>query len=113
LTDEAGHFEAAPPTRDEASLAALGDDALRLANRLRDASPAGLSVPNSRRAQRAARLAWGATFPLRRLRSAPASAVVEMYRDLFAVAHRIDAAASCRIAADVVAGADAVIRANR
>lgn len=111
LTNEAGEFEGAAPTRDEASLASLGDAALRLANRIRQA-PASLSVANARRAQRAARLAWGATYPLRRSRAAPSTAVLALYRDLFVVAYRIDPAASCRIAADVVAGADEVIRRN-
>ena len=110
LTSEASEFEGAAPTHDEASLASLGDAALRLARRIRAAAPASLSVANARRVQRAARLAWGATYPLRRSRAAPSTAVLALYRDLFVMAHRIDPAASCRVAADVVAGADAVIR---
>jgi hypothetical protein len=110
--DAAVELESAAVTWTEPALSALGDRALAIAHELEHAQTTGLARDALRarhRATRAARLAWGATFPLRRHRAAPATRVVELFGQLVEITRSLDATATCAAVAEVLAEADRII----
>lgn len=113
--DDAAHLQSLQSARTEAEMRALADESKRVFERLRD-----LATPSERHARRqlvrarvAARVAWQATLPLRRVTAAPTTAVFDKIVEAYAAAALADAESASAAAVEMLLRVAAVARSIR